>query len=288
MSTEEPELSESSDEDTQNKFYLESPHEEMIIETRFLKLLQIRSGQEWIYWRRGKLSEEVKGAGWRIIFSPAKLWGSGMVINTVRPRNEHIEVKTVQTGDYIDVLSASASLYYRITDPKKTVQAAYDSESEKIDYKTLLIHRAEADLRQFVLSKKLKEMRELAQATVGGQKTIDTLSEDTKKFAIEQLGITADALLYRRIDLPPELEARLAEATLAAEEAEGRLNLAKKETEMAAEYAKAAEFYEQHPKAMDIRRLQSLDNLVETQRANPNLFIGVEPFLGLTAKATQS
>ena len=33
MSTEEPELSESSDEDTQNKFYLESPHEEMIIET---------------------------------------------------------------------------------------------------------------------------------------------------------------------------------------------------------------------------------------------------------------
>src|SRR3989344_9370151 len=90
MSAEEPPQNPDSDPDVLGKFYLETPTTETMIDVYGIKLVKIRSGQEMVYWRMGKIDHCPKPEGLRLIVGLAKLWGGGMVITVNAVRNEHI------------------------------------------------------------------------------------------------------------------------------------------------------------------------------------------------------
>ncbi len=267
------------------KLYVDTPTTDVMLETKSLAFVRIRSGQRMVYMRMGIIGGTPKRAGIRLIFSPFNLWGSGIVVNTDQIRNEPVEVKTVQTRDNIELLSATASLFYNITRPAQTVRAAFDDKKKKLDYQNTIKFIAEARLRQFIRGKTLEDLNGIS---VEDQ---DILKEDatTKKYLLDKLGINAHKLLYRRIDLPSELEAELAERIVATEEAKGRLEIAKIEPKIAAEYEGAAEIYSRFPDALVLRGYQSLDNLVETQKQNPNMIWGLDPmFASLLTRIRQN
>jgi len=263
------------------RLYLPSPPTDIPLEPRFMQFVKIRSGQRMVYSRLGIISRTSKRHGLRLIFNPFGLWGNGIVVHTEKIRNQHIEIKTVQTKDNIELLSATASLFYTIKHPATTVRAAFDDEKKTLAYEDTLNFMAEADLRQFIRGKTLENLNGIPADEQ------DILSDETWEYMMDDLGIEAHKLLYRRIDLPKELEAGLAEKIIAIQEAEGRLEIARRETKIAEEYAIASKSYRNNPEAMELRRLQSLDNLVETQKANPNLFIGIDPMLGLLGKVAK-
>ncbi len=265
------------DKDLFESFYLESPPTDVIIDTDGIKLVRIRSGQKMVYWRLGIVAHEPKEAGLRLIVGLGELWGSGMVVNTDEVRNQHIEVATVQTRDDIELKTATATLLYNIANPVLTARAAFDDKTKQLAYQPTLGFIAQTALRQFIRNKTLADLAEV-------QQDIFDSVPDTRNYILDKLGIQAHKLLYRRIDLPDTLERELAEKAIAIREAEGRLEIAKRETAIAAELEQAAKHLTT-PEAMELRRLQSLDNLVETQKNNPNLFIGIDPLLGLTARA---
>ncbi|HLD15145.1 MAG TPA: SPFH domain-containing protein [Candidatus Nanoarchaeia archaeon] len=261
------------DKDILEGFYFESPPVEEIIDTDGIKLVKVRSGQEMVYWRFGKVSETTKKAGLRLITGLLELYGSGMIVNVDQVRNEHVKVETVQTNDNIELKTATASLFYNIEDPIKTARAAFDDKKRILSYQDILRSRAEADLRQFVRSKKLDELNGL------DNKQQDILNPDTKEYLMEHLGIKAHNLLYRRIDLPDDLERSLAQAVISLQEAKGRLELSRVEGEIARHYAAAGDSYKNNPDALTLRKLQTLDNLVESQGKH-SLFLGMDPLMG--------
>ena len=268
-----PELD--TDRDVLQNFYLENPPLNRMITTDFLKLIRVTSGQRGVYFSLGKVDPEPWEEGTHFLWGWLELWGSVVVVDVTTERKSLELIHRVQAKGPLDLPAAYGTLQYKVTDPVKTITAV------GLDYPAIIEDVGQADLRRFIGSKTLDDLVTLPP----GQ--IDAASDETKKYARDSLGIEIQKILFEGIDLPPELEREIAQKTIAAEEAKGRLELADVEIEIAGKYAKAAEHYRDHPEAMELRRLQSLDNLVETQKANPNLFIGIDPMLGLLGKAAK-
>ena len=254
-------------------FYRKTPEVEKIIDVPGIKLVRVRSGQKMVYWRFGQIAEKPKDDGLRLIVGLGGLYGSGMIVNTKEVKDQHILVETVQTKDNIELKEATASLFYKIEDPVKTAMAAFDDKAKELSYKEVINSIAEADLRQFIRGKTLEQINGIKHTEQ------NILSKDTEKYLIDELGIRADKLLYRRVNIPDELERSLAEAVIALQEARGRYELSKFEVKIAKNNGIAAKEYKENPEAITLRKLQTLDNLVESEGKH-NLFIGLDPIMG--------
>lgn len=196
---------------------------------------------------------------------------SMMRIDT-RIRNRDLPAQMVITSDSVTVM-IDAVVYYRVVDPEK---AALNVEN----YELAIKDRAKVVLRDIV-----------------GETTLDNVLEHREEIsakvraAVEQFvaqwGLHVELIALQDIQLPPAMQEVIAKRAIAERDRQYVIIKSQADVESARNFAEAARILTSAPGAMELRRLEALQNLTHAG-TNKVIFDLAKPYSDLNQAAAMS
>lgn len=163
-----------------------------------------------------------------------------------RIRNRDLPAQMVITADSVTVM-IDAVVYYRVVDPEK---AALNVEN----YELAIKDRAKVVLRDIV-----------------GETTLDNVLEHREEIAakvraaveqfVAQWGLHVELIALQDIQLPPAMQEVIAKRAIAERDRQYVIIKSQADVESAKNFAEAARILTESPGAMELRRLEALQNL---------------------------
>lgn len=199
------------------------------------------------------------------------LVNSMMRIDT-RIRNRDLPAQMVITSDSVTVM-IDAVVYYRVIDPEK---AALNVEN----YELAIKDRAKVVLRDIV-----------------GETTLDNVLEHREEIAakvraaveqfVAQWGLHVELIALQDIQLPPAMQEVIAKRAIAERDRQYVIIKSQADVESARNFAEAARILTESPGAMELRRLEALQNLTHAG-TNKVIFDLAKPYGDLHQSAAMS
>jgi regulator of protease activity HflC (stomatin/prohibitin superfamily) len=196
---------------------------------------------------------------------------SMMRIDT-RIRNRDLPAQMVITSDSVTVM-IDAVVYYRVVDPQK---AALNVEN----YELAIKDRAKVVLRDIV-----------------GETTLDNVLEHREEIsakvraAVEQFvaqwGLHVELIALQDIQLPPAMLEVIAKRAIAERDRQYVIIKSQADVESARNFAEAARILTDSPGAMELRRLEALQNLTHVG-TNKVIFDLAKPYSDMHQSAAMS
>lgn len=193
---------------------------------------------------------------------------SMMRIDT-RIRNRDLPAQMVITADSVTVM-IDAVVYYRVVDPEK---AALNVEN----YELAIKDRAKVVLRDIV-----------------GETTLDNVLEHREEIsakvrvAVEQFvaqwGLHVELIALQDIQLPPAMQEVIAKRAIAERDRQYVIIKSQADVESARNFAEAARILSSAPGAMELRRLEALQNLSHVG-TNKVIFDLAKPYTDIQQQA---
>ncbi len=205
-----------------------------------------------VIFRLGRVLDQPKGPGLFLVLWPI----DQMVKVSLRTVTLDVPPQDIITNDNVSV-KVNAVVYYRITDPIKTIVEVEDFEfaTSQISQTTL-----RSVLGQVVLDEVLSNREKLNNAL---QEIIDKQTDPW--------GIKVSVVEIKHVDLPQEMQRAMARQAEAERERRAKIIAAEGEHQAADKLKAAAEVIENHPIALQMRYLQTLVE-ISTERSTTIVF----------------
>ncbi|MFO0609468.1 MAG: SPFH domain-containing protein [Polyangiales bacterium] len=163
-----------------------------------------------------------------------------------RIRNRDLPKQMVITADNVTAM-IDAVVYYKVVDPEK---AALNVQ----DYELAVKDRARVVLRDIVGETRLDELLEHREEVAQKVRTA------VEQF-VSQWGLHVELIALQDIQLPPQMQEVIARKAIAERDRQYVLIKSQADVESARNFAEAARILYESPGAMELRRLEALQNL---------------------------
>jgi regulator of protease activity HflC (stomatin/prohibitin superfamily) len=169
-----------------------------------------------------------------------------MIRIDTRIRNRDLPKQMVITADNVTAM-IDAVVYYKVVDPEK---AALNVQ----DYELAVKDRARVVLRDIVGETRLDELLEHREEVAQKVRTA------VEQF-VSQWGLHVELIALQDIQLPPQMQEVIARKAIAERDRQYVLIKSQADVESARNFAEAARILTESPGAMELRRLEALQNL---------------------------
>jgi regulator of protease activity HflC (stomatin/prohibitin superfamily) len=169
-----------------------------------------------------------------------------MIRIDTRIRNRDLPKQMVITADNVTAM-IDAVVYYKVVDPEKAALNVQDFELAVKD-------RARVVLRDIVGEIRLDELLEHREEVAQKVRTA------VEQF-VSQWGLHVELIALQDIQLPPQMQEVLARKAIAERDRQYVLIKSQADVESARNFAEAARILVESPGAMELRRLEALQNL---------------------------
>jgi regulator of protease activity HflC (stomatin/prohibitin superfamily) len=201
-----------------------------------LSLKMANTWQQFVVLRAGKL-QGVKGPG---LFWIVPIIDSVVAIIDERIQTTGFNAERVLTKDTVPV-NVDAIIFWRVHDAR---QAAL----EITDYRTAIDRVAQTSLQEMIGSSMLA-------ALLSDRHAIDARLRDTIAAKTQVWGVTVMSVEIRDVAIPEALQDAMSREAQAEREKQARVILGSAEVAIAAQFVEAAQAYESHPAALQLRAM---------------------------------
>ena len=202
----------------------------------FMSLKMANTWQRFVVLRAGKL-QGVKGPG---LFFIVPVIDSVVAIIDERIQTTGFNAERVLTKDTVPV-NVDAIIFWRVHDAR---QAAL----EITDYRTAIDRVAQTSLQEMIGSSMLA-------ALLSDRHAIDARLRDTIAAKTQVWGVTVMSVEIRDVAIPEALQDAMSREAQAEREKQARVILGSAEVAIAAQFVEAAQAYESHPAALQLRAM---------------------------------
>ena len=202
----------------------------------FMSLKMANTWQRFVVLRAGKL-QGVKGPG---LFFIVPVIDSVVAIIDERIQTTGFNAERVLTKDTVPV-NVDAIIFWRVHDAR---QAAL----EITDYRTAIDRVAQTSLQEMIGSSMLA-------ALLSDRHAIDARLRDTIAAKTQVWGVTVMSVEIRDVAIPEALQDAMSREAQAEREKQARVILGSAEVAIAAQFVEAAQAYERHPAALQLRAM---------------------------------
>jgi regulator of protease activity HflC (stomatin/prohibitin superfamily) len=201
-----------------------------------LSLKVANTWQKFVVLRAGKL-QGVRG--------PGLFWIVPIIDNVVAVIDERIQTtgfnaERILTKDTVPV-NVDAIIFWRVHDAR---QAAL----EITDYRTAIDRIAQTSLQEMIGASILATL-------LSDRKSIDARLKDVIEAKTEAWGVTVMAVEIRDVAIPEALQDAMSREAQAEREKQARVILGSAEVAIASQFVEAAQAYEAHPMALQLRAM---------------------------------
>ena len=201
-----------------------------------MSLKMANTWQRFVVLRAGKL-QGVKGPG---LFWIVPVIDSVVAIIDERIQTTGFNAERVLTKDTVPV-NVDAIIFWRVHDAR---QAAL----EITDYRTAIDRVAQTSLQEMIGSSMLA-------ALLSDRHAIDARLRDTIAAKTQVWGVTVMSVEIRDVAIPEALQDAMSREAQAEREKQARVILGSAEVAIAAQFVEAAQAYESHPAALQLRAM---------------------------------
>lgn len=201
-----------------------------------LSLKIANTWQKFVVLRAGNL-QGVKGPG---LFWILPIFDSVVAVIDERIQTTGFNAERALTRDTVPV-NVDAIIFWRVHDAR---QAAL----EITDYRMAIDRVAQTSLREMIGSSMLADL-------LSDRQTADARLRDTIGGKTAAWGVTVMSVEIRDVAIPEALQDAMSRQAQAEREKQARVILGSAEVEVAAQFLKAAETYEGHPAALQLRAM---------------------------------
>ena len=202
----------------------------------FMSLKMANTWQRFVVLRAGKL-QGVKGPG---LFWIVPILDSVVAIIDERIQTTGFNAERVLTKDTVPV-NVDAIIFWRVHDAR---QAAL----EITDYRTAIDRVAQTSLQEMIGSSMLA-------ALLSDRHAIDARLRDAIAAKTQVWGVTVMSVEIRDVAIPEALQDAMSREAQAEREKQARVILGSAEVAIAAQFVEAAQAYESHPAALQLRAM---------------------------------
>lgn len=223
----------------------------LIVAAASIKIAQ--EYQRGVVFRLGRYTG-IKGPG---LFTINPVLESVRTID-IRTRPVDIEPQEAITSDSVTV-KVNAVLYYKVTEPMKAVVAV-------TNFKTAISQAALTTLRNIIGQNELDDLlkeRDRINGTL--RNIIDELSDPW--------GIKVEMVEIKAVEIPKGMQRAMAREAEAQREKRARLIKAEAEEQAAQLLSDASELIEEHPSALELRRMQMISEVGAEQNTTTIILI---------------
>jgi regulator of protease activity HflC (stomatin/prohibitin superfamily) len=209
--------------------------------------------QRGVVFRLGRF-QEIRGPG---LYTINPVLESATTID-IRTRTVDIEPQEAITSDSVTV-KVNAVLYYKITDPMKSVVAV-------TNFKNAINQAALTTLRNIIGQNELDDLLKERDRINGTLRTIiDELSDPW--------GIKVEMVEIKAVEIPKGMQRAMAREAEAQREKRARLIKAEAEEQAAQLLSDASKLIEEHPSALELRRMQMISEVGAEQNTTTIILI---------------
>ena len=201
-----------------------------------MSLKMANTWQRFVVLRAGKL-QGVKGPG---LFWIVPIIDSVVAIIDERIQTTGFNAERVLTKDTVPV-NVDAIIFWRVHDAR---QAAL----EITDYRTAIDRVAQTSLQEMIGSSMLASL-------LSDRHAIDARLRDTIAAKSQVWGVTVMSVEIRDVAIPEALQDAMSREAQAEREKQARVILGSAEVAIAAQFVEAAQAYESHPAALQLRAM---------------------------------
>jgi len=204
-----------------------------------LIILSVKVANVWekfVILRVGKL-QSVKGAGFFIIIP---ILDNIIAVIDQRIQTTAFNAEQALTRDTVPV-NVDAIIFWHVNDAEKAALAI-------TDYRQALDRVAQTSLREMIGSSMLADL-------LSDRKAADAHLRDEIGGKISEWGITVRAVEIRDVAIPVALQDAMSRQAQAEREKQARVILGSAEAAIAAKFVEAAQVYENHPGALQLRAM---------------------------------
>jgi regulator of protease activity HflC (stomatin/prohibitin superfamily) len=201
-----------------------------------LSLKVANTWQKFVILRAGNL-QGVRGPG---LFWIIPIIDSVVAVIDERIQTTGFNAERILTKDTVPV-NVDAIIFWRVHDAR---QAAL----EITDYRTAIDRVAQTSLQEMIGASILATL-------LSDRKTIDTRLKDTIEAKTEAWGVTVMAVEIRDVAIPEALQDAMSREAQAEREKQARVILGSAEVAISAQFVEAANAYESHPVALQLRAM---------------------------------
>lgn len=169
-----------------------------------------------------------------------------MVRVDMRVRNREIPQQSVITADNVTAL-VDAVIYYKVVDPEKAILNVQD-------YQDAIRDRARVVLRDVIGETDLDDL------LTHREETAAKVRLSVEKF-VAQWGLHVELIALQDIELPKQMQEVIAKKAIAERDRQYVIIKSQADLESAKNFAEAARILHGSPGAMELRRLEALQNL---------------------------
>lgn len=163
-----------------------------------------------------------------------------------RVRNRDLPQQSVITADNVTAW-IDAVIYYKVVDPEKAMLNVQDFDNAVRD-------RAKVVLRDVVGETKLDEV-------LAHRETVAAKVRAAVEQFVSQWGLHVELIALQDIQLPPQMQEVIAKKAIAERDKQYVIIKSQADLESAKNFAQAARILHDSPGAMELRRLEALQNL---------------------------
>ena len=223
----------------------------LIVTAASIKIAQ--EYQRGVVFRLGRFNE-IRGPG---LYTINPILESVRTID-IRTRPVDIEPQEAITSDSVTV-KVNAVLYYKITEPMKAVVAV-------TNFKTAITQAALTTLRNIIGQNELDDLLKERDRINGTLRAIiDELSDPW--------GIKVEMVEIKAVEIPKGMQRAMAREAEAQREKRARLIKAEAEEQAAKLLSDASKLIEEHPSALELRRMQMISEVGAEQNTTTIILI---------------